>query len=212
MKVNELLADNGYPRQFVSKVIKDRVDRFYNGKSNRDKPKQRFIASPYVPGLSERLKKVLNQYNLTLSCKTTNKIGDLYTRTKYTIPKELKSKVIYQIKCNDCNATYIGMTKQKLKNRMAKHRSDIHLKKRNETTGLTIHAVDNKHQIDFDNVTILEHIPNYWQRAIAEKMYIHKTDNTVNTQVDKAGLHGSYINLLKIKNHPRRKPTGGQAV
>ncbi|XP_037024176.1 uncharacterized protein LOC119066056 [Bradysia coprophila] len=82
LKVNELLAENGYPKPFVSKIIKNRVERFYNGKPNIEKPKQRFIASPYVPGLSERLKKVLSQYDLTLSCKTTNKIGDLYTRMK----------------------------------------------------------------------------------------------------------------------------------
>lgn len=96
------------------------------------------------------------------------------------------------------------MTKQKLKNRMTKHRN---LEKRNETTDLTIHAIENQHQIDFNNVTILEQIPNFWQRAIAEKMYIHKTNNTVNTQVDKAGLHSSYINLLKInQNNAQRNP------
>lgn len=102
------------------------------------------------------------------------------------------------MKCKDCNATYIGITKQKLKDRMAKHRSDVHLKKEKETTDLTIHAVKESHIFDFENVTILEQIPNYWQRLIAEKMHIHKTGNTVNTEVDKAGLHGSYVNLMRL--------------
>lgn len=211
-KVNELLAENGYPKPFVSEIIKNRVDRFYNGKQTDVKQKKRYIASPYVPGLSERLKKVLNEYNLTLSCKTTNKIGDLYTKTKYKVPKQLKSKVVYQVNCNICNATYVGITKQKLKDRMSKHRSDIHLKKTIETTGLTIHAVQNKHDIDFDNVTILEQIPNYFQRLIAEKMYIHKTDNTVNTQADKAGLHGSYINLMQRKNRSGQNPSNKKST
>ena len=48
------------------------------------------------------------------------------------------------------------MTKQKLKDRMAKHRSEIHLKKLTETTGLTVHAFKDEHNIDFKNVTILE--------------------------------------------------------
>lgn len=200
-KVKDLLAGNGYPESFVSNIIENRVDRFYNQDNNKREDKdRRFIAAPYIPGLSERLRKSLNCHNLTLSCKTTNKIGNIYTRTKYKIPREQKSKVVYQIKCQDCNAIYIGITKQKLKDRMAKHRSDVHLQKLEGTTGLTIHAVQKSHNFDFENVSILEQIPDYWQRLIAEKMYIHRSKNTVNTQIDKDGLHASYVNLMKLQS------------
>lgn len=68
-KVKELLAENGYPQQFVSRIIEQRVHSFYNGKECQEKmPEQRFISAPYIPGLSERLKKSLNKFNLTLSC------------------------------------------------------------------------------------------------------------------------------------------------
>ncbi|XP_037040265.1 uncharacterized protein LOC119077188 [Bradysia coprophila] len=197
-RVKELLTGNGYPEPFVSNIIANRVDKYYNNCRIKSDRKNRFISAPYVPGLSERLKKTLNRYDMTLSCKTTNKIGNIYTRTKYKIPKEQKSKVVYQIKCQDCNCTYIGITKQKLKDRMTKHKSDVHLKKQQNTTGLTLHAVNKSHTFNFNDVTILEQIPNYWQRLIAEKMYIHKTPNTVNTQTDKSGLHTSYVNLMKI--------------
>lgn len=200
-KVKNLLASNGYPENFVNKIVKDRVDKFYNNNNNKKTTTNpRYVSAPYVPGLSERLKKILGGHNLTLNCKTTNKIGNIYTRTKYTIPKEMKSKVVYQVKCQDCNAIYIGITKQKIKDRMAKHRSDVHLKKTQGTTGLTVHAVNESHSFDFAEVTILEQIPNYWQRLIAEKMHIHKSENTVNTQIDKDGLHASYINLMKLHN------------
>ncbi len=98
-------------------------------------------------------------------------------------------------------------TMKRLSLNLAKHRSDVHLKKEKETTGLTIHAVTKSHTFDFEDVTILEQIPNYWQRLIAEKMYIHKATNTVNTQIDKAGLHASYINLMKLQtsNNTTRK-------
>lgn len=204
-KVRDLLSDNGYPAPFVSNIIQKRVKRYYNGPNGKEKKAEKFIAAPYIPGLSEKLKKTLNGYNLTLSCKTTNKIGNIYTRTKYKIPKEQKSKVVYMVKCSVCNAIYIGITKQKLKDRMAKHKSDIHLKKNQGTTGLTLHAVTESHTFDFENVTILEQIPNYWQRLIAEKMYIHKAQNTVNTQIDKDGLHSSYANLMKMLDNQRNK-------
>lgn len=205
-KVKELLSGNGYPEKFVSNVIKSRVDRFYNNGKPKNIQKNRFITAPYIPGLSEKLKKSLNEYDMTLSCKTTNRIGNIYTRTKYTLPKDQKSKVVYQVKCQDCNAVYIGITKQKIKDRMAKHRSDVHLKKITGTTGLTLHAIKESHTFNLANVTILEQIPNYWQRVIAEKMFIHKTPNSVNTQVDKSGLHASYINLMKLHSANNRQP------
>lgn len=214
-KVKELLSGNGYPEQFVSNVIKNRVDKFYNNGQTKKEQKNRFIAAPYIPGLSEKLKKSLNEHDLTLSCKTTNRIGNIYTRTKYTLPKEEKSKVVYQVRCRDCNAIYIGITKQKLKDRMAKHRSDVHLKRTYNTTGLTLHAVKEAHTFNFKDVTILEQIPNYWQRIIAEKMFIHKASNTVNTQVDKMGLHASYINLMKLHssaNTQHRTPTAANTA
>lgn len=91
---------------------------------------------------------------------------------------------------------------------MAKHRSDVHLKKETGTTGLTMHAVKESHTFNFDDVTILEQIPSYWQNVIAEKMFIHKTTNTVNTQIDKSGLHASYINLMKLHSTTNHRPSG----
>lgn len=77
-RVKELLEGNGYPKSFVSNIVKNRVDKYYNNGGEKREQKNRFISAPYVPGLSERLKKSLNGYNLTLSCKTQNKIGNIY--------------------------------------------------------------------------------------------------------------------------------------
>lgn len=166
-KVKELLTGNGYPEPFVSNIITKRVDKYYNNGREKNEQKNLFISAPYIPGLSERLKKTLNSYDMTLSSKTKNKIGNIYTLTKYKIPKEQKSKVVYQVRCQDCNCTYIGITKQKLKDRMAKHRCDVHFKKQQNTTGLTLHAIKESHTFNFDDVTILEQVPNYWQRIIS---------------------------------------------
>ena len=199
--VKRLLQDNGYPERFVNKTLKERIDRFYNGNNNnndnRNQPKPRYIATPYVPGLSERINKVMREHNMALGCKASNNIGNLYSRTKYPIPKDMKSKVIYRLDCLNCPAKYPGNTKQKVSKRISKHKSEIKKKKLTETTGLTIHAVRNNHNFDFDNITILDHIPNYHQRIIAEKMHICNTDNTVNLLSDTHGLHESYVNLFK---------------
>lgn len=139
-----------------------------NGKEQHNTDKKRFIPTPYVAGLSERLGKTLNQYDLRISSKATNIIGNIYCSMKYTIPKGNKSSVIYSVKCDQCDTRYVGMTKHKLKVRMAKHRSDVHLKKLQETTGLTLHAVTQNHTFDLNNVAILDKISCFFQRRIAE--------------------------------------------
>lgn len=203
-KVRNLLDDNGYPQDFVQNIIKERVKRFYNGNTNDEKEKMRRIPAPYVPGLSERINKNLREYNMTLASKSYNNIGKLYTRTKYKIPKEEKSKVIYKIEC-ECDREYIGNTKQLTKKRFSRHRSDIKLKKTTETTGLSVHAVQTKHKFDFENFTILDHIPKYHQRSIAEKMHIVNSKNAVNLTIDTAGLHPSYVTFFKNQHPPNNK-------
>lgn len=196
--VRNLLSENGYPEKFVNEVIKNRVNRFYNGKDGipNNKP-LKYIPTPYIPGLSERINKTMRQYNMALGCKTNNNVGNLYTRTKYPIPKNMKSKVVYRVDCKDCDGKYPGQTKQRIGQRMGGHKSHIKAGKLTQTTGLTIHAVKEKHQFDFEKVTILDHIPNYHHRLIAEKMHICKTENTVNLQCETNGLHESYVNLFK---------------
>lgn len=195
----------GTRKKFVQNIIKQRVDRFYNGKPTETKPKVRRIASPYVPGLTERINKILKDYQMNLASKAANTIGNLYTRLKRPIPRNEKSKVIYEIKC-ECEKRYVGSTKQWVKNRFSKHRSDCKLKKMTETTGLTVHAVREKHEFDFNKFTILDHIPNFFQRNVAEKMHIVRTENNVNLTVDTAGLHQSYVDFFKIHHRPPEKP------
>lgn len=208
-KVRGLLNENGYPNEFVQDIITKRVDRFYNGKTTEEKPKVRRIASPYVPGLTERINKVLQGHQMNLASKSSNNIGNLYTRVKYTIPKNEKSKIVYEVKCL-CGKKYVGNTKQLAKTRFSKHRSDCNLKKTKETTGLTMHSVRENHNFDFDRFTILDHVPSYFQRQIAEKMHIAKTPNNVNLTIDTAGLHQSYADFSKStarQKDPRHQPT-----
>lgn len=201
-KVKKLLHDNGYPEAFVNNVLEERVNRFYNGNNNNNnmnQPKVRYVAAPYIPGLSERINKVMREHNMALGCKANNNIGNLYSRTKYPVPNAMKSKVVYRVDCLNCPAKYPGNTKQRTSNRMSKHKSDIRLGKMTETTGLTLHTLKYNHTFDFDKITILDHIPNYHQRAIAEKMHICNTENTVNLLSDTHGLHESYVTLFKKK-------------
>lgn len=53
------------------------------------------------------------------------------------------------------------------------------------------------HRFDFDNIKILDHVPDYHQRNTAEKMHICNTKDTVNLLSDMNGLHESYVTFFK---------------
>lgn len=195
----------------IKNIIKNHVNEFYNGKKNKENTKMKFILTTYVPGLSERLKKTLHhQYDLTspfAAKQTTDSIGNIYCRMKYTVPMSNKSKLFYSVKCGQCEKICIGITKQKLMERIATHRSDVHLNKGNETTELTCGYEKSQFRLQQRNDTGTN--PRLFLKkhsCIAEKMY--KTPNSCNIQIDQDILQKSYINLLQIHSKPRQSQSG----
>lgn len=201
-KVRQLLGENGYPRDFVEEIIKNRVHRFYNNdKSKMEKEEnQRSVSAPYVPGLSERIKKTLKKHDIILSTKTINKVNNVFTRTKYRVSTQNKSKVVYRAKCLNCPGKYIGNTKQRLSNRMYRHDIDYRNGNMDGSSMLTQHALINNHKFDTENVEIIEHADKYWSRLTAEAIHILKEPNAVNHRKDCNNIHASYVNIFK--NHP----------
>lgn len=204
-KVRELLKENGYPNDFVEEIIKNRVHRFYNNdKSDREREDgQRYVSAPYIPGLSERIKKTLRKHAIMLSTKTINKVNNVFTRTKYKISTPNKSKVVYKASCLNCPGKYIGNTKQRISKRMYRHDLDYRNKKVEGSSMLTQHALANNHKFDTDNVEILEHADNYWSRLTAESIHILKEPNAVNYRMDSNRIHASYVNIFK--KHPNTR-------
>jgi len=68
--------------------------------------------------------------------------------------------------------------------------------KSTEVSMLTQHARKYDHEIDTENVKILDTIPNYHQRLIAESMHILRFQNALNHRRDKDRIHTSYHNLI----------------
>lgn len=195
-KVRTIMAKNGYPPEFTSKIISDRTDRFYNGNQNPKNTEMKWLTLPYIPGLTDRLKKTLRKYNITVACKMDNTIGKLFTHTKYVVPKLKRSNLIYNADCLMCPMKYVGETGQRLTNRNSGHKTDIKAGKLTETTALCQHAVQKKHNIDFDGIKILGHAINKYERRIAESMHIVRTPNAMNKK-DAENLHPSYKHILK---------------
>ncbi|KYN38430.1 hypothetical protein ALC56_07206 [Trachymyrmex septentrionalis] len=74
---------------------------------------------------------------------------------KDKIKKEDHSNVMYKINCLDCNYSYVGQTKRKLKTHLKEYINDFK-KVTNIMSVISLHKLDHDHSIDWNNMIILD--------------------------------------------------------
>ena len=189
--------------QFPNGLIKNLINKFTPNKkldntNNRtqEKNKVKYLKLPYIKNLSENINRILRE-KIPVQCAYYNikKVGNLYTKLKYPIPKELKSNFIYKTNCSDCKATYIGCSTQYFKARMYQHKHSIKTKKKN--TALAIHATNEKHEIEVDNSIIVRSDKDERKLKWLEMLYIKKSKDNINHRTDIAGCLSLYDNVYR---------------
>lgn len=137
---------------------------------------------------------------------------------KDKVDQNNRSNVIYNIPCADCPACYVGMTTNKLKTRIASHRScsnrlqsmweqgktaeDQEVATLRERTALLGHSVASHHVFAFDRTRIVDASLKKQNLHILETCHIVNTSNTVNKRTDTDNLSSSYAGILHtVKNN-----------
>lgn len=151
---------------------------------------------PYIKDLSGPLNRCLASTNTKLVFYNLERVGDLYSNLKDTIPSTDRSGVIYKIPC-ECKKCYVGQTKQKLGTRLKQHINDCKPEKfiKNEKTALAVHHFDTGHIFNFEETKILDYEMNWTKRNVSEMVYIRLND-TINHRTDTQGLSRVYNNIL----------------
>lgn len=209
MTVKQILVKNHYPNWFINKLLKQRTDRHYNTLRHEERQTQdkKYVSTPYIPCLSEKLSKILNKHDITLAYQPRNKIKQtIFSKLKDPIPKEKTKNVVYAVPCgSDDGKIYVGQTGRMLETRLNEHRNNI--RKKEAKTGLGQHHIEEGHDFDFQKTEILERIDNQESRTIAEAFHIKLLGNntTVNLQRECGGIDAAYNGLVcKIRTLPKR--------
>lgn len=206
-KIENVLRQNSFPKKTIKDLIK-KVNK--PNATTKEKPTHFYKSVTYVPNLSERFtnSKFIDRNLYKIAPKTNNTLQRLFTNLKSKINNAEKSNIIYQIKCNGnnstkCNKMYIGTTKNKLKTRLAGHKSDIKLRhqKTNQRTALTTHCAEENHHPDFDKVSVLHCESNYNKRLTLEMLHILNTttNKRMNYKTDIENCAQSYRFLIGNK-------------
>lgn len=211
-QATKILRKNNYPPWFINRVRKKRVHKHYNTMevdSTLDQP-HKYVSTPYIPCLSEKLGKILRRNNVILASRPQNKIKNtVFSKTKDPIAPGKQKNVVYSIPCGAADGkVYIGQTKRMLEVRIAEHKNDS--KKRNPKSGLAVHTIEEGHVFDFEKTTVLERIENPETRMIAEVFHIKKQGEreTVNLQRECGNFNSTYNGLLaRLRGEPHTRTT-----
>ncbi|XP_044759757.1 uncharacterized protein LOC123317345 [Coccinella septempunctata] len=208
-KLQNILLENSYPPHMIKKLLfssenqmtENITENSISEQEDHERETIRYCSIPNIRTLTTKIKKCFNnRYNIRVITKNQKTVANLYSRLKYPIPKNLRTNVIYQIKCMDCDNTYVGQTSQLIKNRITLHRSDIRLN--NRRCALSIHANEKDHKINLEDVEILDSERNYKKRTVLEMIHIRDQPNPINKKTDTSNLSNIYTYLLSLKKEP----------
>jgi hypothetical protein len=119
-RLRQDLQNNGYSRDFVVAAIKSRVGA--NPKTTQEEKPLCYIHIPYIKGISEKFRRIGNQYKVKTIFKTRNSLRSLLTKTKPYQDSNLTAQCVQSIPC-ECGRKYIGQTGRPLAVRVREHKA-----------------------------------------------------------------------------------------
>lgn len=197
--LRETLKKNGYPLNFINKQINATLAKLKSPSPTNtanENTYNRTISVPFIPKLFHRIRHTLEKSNIRVVGKPDNTLKQhIFSKLKDRTPIENCSSVCYKVSCKDCNGEYIGETRQYLHKRIKQHQ--YHSKKKNGNhSGLTQHAVQTGHNIDWTNYNIIAKESNTFKRKLKEAILIKKSPNNFNIQTDSYFIDNAYNNFI----------------
>ena len=151
---------NGYTKTFLRNCQKQVTT---GDALNEREPATGFAVIPYIQGVTEPMKRILNSHSVKVAQKPFQTLGHIFAKPKDPITKEQRTEAIYSIPCNDCDNEYIGQTKRQFGIRLKEHQKAVFLCKK-ENPALSEHTCLTNHTIGWDS---------YHQRLCLEAWHIN---------------------------------------
>ena len=131
---------------------------------------------PYIERLSKEIRRILREFRIRTVFRTIDKLGRILTRVKDPTPPDERPGVIHKIKCI-CGDFYVGETKRTLATRIKEHKAACRLAAF-ERSAVAEHAWQEGHEINWDDVEILDNTKDLQERKVKESLYIRMVPRT----------------------------------
>lgn len=163
-----------------------------------------FFTIPFLPQLTDKFNNIVRDIGTIVSYLSLNKLNKHIKVHKDKIPKYSNTHVVQKIKCNDCDASYVGQTCRKLNTRIKEHRQHI-IRNTNTKSVIIDHRINLNHDFNWNETEILDIEPYYNKRMVSEMLHIKKQYNSLNLQTDTEYLPDIYNNIIKKLSAPPRR-------
>ena len=119
--IKNIFMENGYGEKILDRLIKEKETKTSLPKNSSTK---RYISLPYIPGLSQKLKKAFKQADCTVSFKSPRNLESILTcKNKPQLPKNSQPGVYFT--STGCGKGYTGETKKQIKTRTIEHKKAV---------------------------------------------------------------------------------------
>lgn len=150
------------------------------------------ISIPYFPDITNKLHRVFHKHNIELVTRPSTTIKKDLNNFKDKVSQDLRSG-IYQIKCSNCQDTYIGQTSRDFNTRLNEHE-----KANCNKSSVAYHMFHNNHKIDTNISKIIKPVHQKWKLDAYESYHIANTKNLMNTDDAKIS---SPLFIISFKNN-----------
>jgi hypothetical protein len=121
---------------------------------------------PYVKGVSEKFKRIVNMYNIRMIFKTKHNLRSSLTKTRPEKDPQPTAQYVYSTPC-ECGRSYIGETGRPLAVWVCEHKHNLK-EGLLEKSELAQHAYEEGHRVGWNEARVLETESNSRYRKYKE--------------------------------------------
>ena len=156
---------NGYNNMEISRGLRKIPCRRTLNPTGRRHP------LPYLPGVSDRISRVLRDVGVLTSLKPVSTLRSLLVKKRPAPPRVLGS--VYSIKCSNCPWRYVGETGRTLQERQKEHARAI--KEMDvQRSEVARHAVEDGHEVEVSGMEVIDKESSWRRRVVKEALWTRK--------------------------------------
>ena len=174
--VKSVLAGNNYPESFINTTLNHISQTRPVTQQQQQQIEYTNMTIPYIPGLSDKLKRIANKYNIRTTFKTDNTLRSILTKTKPHNEDQNSKNCVYSISC-ECGTRYIGETGRPLHVRVREHQNYLKTGEYKKSK-LSQHSWEEDHHIKWGEALKLTKEAKSFRRKIKEAALIMLSGDT----------------------------------
>ena len=203
---------HNYPPRLVNFHIKKALIKFNTPPpTSQPQKSNKFFAFPYTGPNTNNLIKLCRNANIIVGQTPGQKIAKLRAPFKEKTELFQKSNVVYEIKCNNCEKSYVGETQRHLVERITEHKRAV--KVEDDRYATFIHTKETGHTMDFEKPKILGLGKSNRHRELLEAAHITSNKNSLNQCIGKCTpkhiWKTAFFNHKRIQTHNNGDNTSG---